>query len=144
MGPDRQLRGRKTPAVTILLDPSPELREDSLGILAFAALKRVGYEEYREPGIPPRDVRLLSPGTIGEETAMCQRSAGRISAQGRQTHGRRAKAYLVNQVRSARETPTSQNSQVTASAHCLRSRDRGGKRRAGNLEPFCDTLSSLP
>ena len=53
-------------AVTIFLDPRPELRRDSLRILAFEALKGVGYEDYGEPGIPPRDVWLISPGTIRE------------------------------------------------------------------------------
>lgn len=50
------------PAMTILLDPRPEFREDPLSILVFDALSGSGYEEYKEPGIPPRDVWLLSPG----------------------------------------------------------------------------------
>ena len=49
---------------TVYLDPRPELREDSLAILTFDALEESGHEVYGQPGIPPRDVWLLSSGEI--------------------------------------------------------------------------------
>lgn len=49
---------------TVLLDPRPELRADSLAILAFEALQRSGLEVYAAPGIPSGDVWLLSVGTM--------------------------------------------------------------------------------